>query len=232
MKTLKVISSLLCYPDEGLYEHRDELAAVIREEAVIPEEDQLAMIQFMDDLCAKSLLDVQSDYVETFDRSRSLSLLLFEHVHGESRNRGQAMVDLMKIYEDNGFEISARELPDYLPLFLEYLSHRSEAEIIEWLSNVKHILALLQGRLENRQNSYSVLFSALLNLIQANVDMQAIQKEIFSETRDDTPEALDQVWEEEMVTFGADKTQTPGIKSGPQEIRIPVESIKSARRKQ
>ncbi|MGH8475071.1 MAG: nitrate reductase molybdenum cofactor assembly chaperone [Methylococcales bacterium] len=232
MKTLKVISVLLCYPDEGLYEHYQQLASVLREEAVIPEQDQLALIRLMESLCAKNLLDAQSDYVETFDRSRSLSLLLFEHVHGESRERGQAMVDLMKIYEDNGFEISARELPDFLPLFLEYLSFRPESEIIEWLSNVQHILAVLQGRLENRQNSYSVLFSALLNLIQANVDMQAIQKEISSETRDDTPEALDQVWEEEMVTFGADKTQTPGIKSGPQEIRIPVETIKSVRRKQ
>lgn len=232
MKTLKVISALLCYPDEGLWEHREELAAVLLEEAVIPEQDQLALIRFMEDLCAKNVIDAQSEYVETFDRSRSLSLLIFEHVHGESRSRGQAMVDLMKIYEDNGFAISVRELPDFLPLFLEYLSQRPESEIIEWLSNVQHILALLQARLENRENRYSVLFSALLNLIQANVDMDAIAQEVSAESRDDSPEALDKVWEEEMVTFGADKTQVPGLKSGPQEVRIPVEAIKSARRKQ
>ncbi|MGH8547412.1 MAG: nitrate reductase molybdenum cofactor assembly chaperone, partial [Methylococcales bacterium] len=90
MKTLKVISALLCYPDEGLFEHHHELASVLREEAVIPEQDQLALIRFMENLSAKNLLDDQSEYVETFDRSRSLSLLLFEHVHGESRDRGQA----------------------------------------------------------------------------------------------------------------------------------------------
>ncbi|MGH8548435.1 MAG: nitrate reductase molybdenum cofactor assembly chaperone [Methylococcales bacterium] len=232
MNTLKVISALLCYPDGALFEHREELAAEIREEAVIPEVDQIALIRFMDDLCAKTLLDAQSEYVETFDRSRSLSLLLFEHVHGESRDRGQAMVDLMKVYEDNGFEIAVRELPDFIPLFLEYLSQRPEAEIIEGLGDVQHILALLQARLENRQNHYSVLFSALLNLIQANVDMDTIQKEVSGESRDDSPEALDKVWEEEMVTFGADKTQTPGVKSGPQEVRIPLEAIKSVRRQQ
>lgn len=231
MNTLKVISALLCYPDEGLFEHRDELATVIHEEAVLPEADQHALIRFIEDLCAKNPMDAQSEYVETFDRSRSLSLLLFEHVHGESRDRGQAMVNLMKVYEDNGFEISVRELPDFLPLFLEYLSQRPEFEIIELLSDVQHILALLQARLENRKNHYSVLFSALLNLIEANVDMAAIQKEISAESRDDSPEALDKVWEEEMVTFGAEKGQVSGVQAGHQEVHIPVEAIKSARRK-
>jgi nitrate reductase molybdenum cofactor assembly chaperone NarJ/NarW len=232
MKTLKVISALLCYPEEDLFAHRGELAAVIREEAVLPEEDQLAIIGFMEELSARNLLDAQSEYVETFDRSRSLSLLLFEHVHGESRDRGQAMVDLMKVYEDNGFEISVRELPDYIPLFLEYLSQRPEAEIIEWLGDVQHILALLKARLDHRENRYGVLFSALLNLIQANIDMEAIRKEVSEEDRDDSPEALDKVWEEEMVTFGADKAQNPAGQAGSEEVRIPVEAIKIARRKQ
>ncbi|MCI0667496.1 MAG: nitrate reductase molybdenum cofactor assembly chaperone [Methylococcaceae bacterium] len=232
MNTLKVISALLCYPDQGLFEHGDELSAVIRDEAVLPESDQLALTRFIEALCAKNLMDAQSEYVETFDRSRSLSLLLFEHVHGESRDRGQAMVDLMKIYEDNGFEIAVRELPDFIPLFLEYLSQRPEAEIIEWLGDVQHILALLRARLENRRNAYSVLFSALLNLIQANVDMESIQREVSGESRDDSPEALDEVWEEEMVTFGADKAQASGVRGGPQEVRIPVEAIKVARRTQ
>lgn len=231
MKTLKVISALMCYPDEALCEHRDELTEAIRDEAVLPVTDQQALIQFIGDLCSKDLMDAQSEYVETFDRSRSLSLLLFEHVHGDSRARGQAMVDLMKVYEDNGFELSARELPDYIPLFLEYQSQRSEAEIIEWLGDVQHILALLQARLEKRENGYSVLFSALLHLIEANVDMEAIYQDVSGESRDDSPEALDKVWEEEMVTFGADKPQTQGGQGTSQEVVIPVETIKSVRRK-
>jgi nitrate reductase delta subunit len=77
-----------------------------------------------------------------------------------------------------------------------------------------------------------VLFSALLNLIQANVDMEAIQREVNAESRDDSPDALDKVWEDEIVTFGADKAQPGGIQSEAREIRIPVEAIQSARRKQ
>lgn len=232
MNTLKVISALLCYPDQALFEHQGALAEAIGEEAVLPEADQAAVIGFIEGLCAKELMDAQSEYVETFDRSRSLSLLLFEHVHGESRDRGQAMVDLMKVYEGHGFEIAVRELPDFIPLFLEYLSERPEAEILEWLGDVQHILALLQARLENRRNPYSVLFRALLNLIQARVDIEAIRKDVSDEKRDDSPEALDRVWEEEMVTFGADKSRAPEGPGAPLEVRIPVDAIKSARRMQ
>src|SRR5690606_22756321 len=83
--------------------------------------------------CGGDLVDVQARYSELFDKGRALSLLLFEHVHGESRDRGQAMVDLMAQYEAAGFAIGVRELPDYIPLYLEFLATREDLEAREGL---------------------------------------------------------------------------------------------------
>ena len=79
----------------------------------------------IDQMAALGELEAQAKYDSLFERGRSLSLWLFEHVHGESRDRGQAMVDLMAQYDMAGFEINAKELPDYLPMYLEFLSHQA-----------------------------------------------------------------------------------------------------------
>ena len=141
----------------------------------------------------------------TFDKGRATSLLLFEHVHGESRDRGQAMVDLMEQYSANGLEIDAKELPDYLPLFLEYLSTRPWEEIRNWLEDIHHILGLLGERLYQRESVYHVIMDALLVLSGRKTDRQELARIVASEERDDTPEALDKVWEEEMVKFVDDQ---------------------------
>jgi nitrate reductase delta subunit len=201
MRSLKVISLLMDYPEAELFEGREELVEALRSDAQLPEADKAALIAFTEQLCSSDLLDAQDYYVGNFDRGRSLSLLLFEHVHGESRDRGQAMVDLMSVYEDHGFAIDVRELPDYLPLFLEYLSTRPEEEAKQWLTDVCEILALLVTRLEQRESPYSVLFSALLSVAGLEVDRSELIEKVEKEARDDTPEALDKVWEEEMVSF-------------------------------
>ena len=99
-----------------------------------------------------------------FDRTRSLSLHLFEHVHGESRDRGQAMIDLKSLYESAGLEISATELPDFVPLFLEFLSTRPRAEACELLGQPAHILAAMAERLRKRHSAYEAVFRALVAL--------------------------------------------------------------------
>ena len=230
MQTLKVLSALLCYPDEAWLQAPDELIEILEEEAVLPPEKREAVRAFIQGLASLDLMDAQSDYVETFDRGRSLSLLLFEHVHGESRDRGQAMVDLMNVYTANGFEVTANELPDYLPLFLEYLSQRPAEEAVSWLGDVHHVLVLLQARLEQRGNRYRVLFDALLSLVEANVDLEAVRATVAEEERDDTPEALDKVWEEEAVRFGADPQQGCPSTTVGQEHAVPVASVKRYRR--
>ena len=114
-----------------------------------------ALGRLADDIGGRDAYDAQERYVLLFDRTRSLSLHLFEHVHGESRDRGQAMVDLMAMYEEDGFEIDTKELPDYLPMFLEYLSMKPRAEAVQLLDETAHILAALRERLKKRQSVYA-----------------------------------------------------------------------------
>jgi nitrate reductase delta subunit len=149
-------------------------------------------------------MDAQEDYVATFDKGRYTSLLLFEHVHGESRDRGQAMVEMINIYREYGYELSARELPDFLPLFLEFLSCCEPAMALGWLDEVNHILALLEERLSQRESPYAVLFTVLLSMVSAVQDRGDIARHVAAEERDDTMEAIDKVWEEEAVRFAAE----------------------------
>ncbi|MCV6610155.1 MAG: nitrate reductase molybdenum cofactor assembly chaperone [Amphritea sp.] len=214
MRNLKVISALMDYPEAELLGGRQDLIEELQNDPFLPAEQKAALISFVEQLCSKDLLDAQEEYVALFDRGRSHSLLLFEHVHGESRDRGQAMVDLMAIYEKQGFMIDQRELPDYIPLFLEFLSLRPEQEVRQWLADVCHILALLETRLHKRESHYAVLFEALLSLTGVAVEREELKEKVANEVRDDTPEALDQVWEEEMVRFTEGSAQNGADQCG------------------
>ncbi|MBY6033214.1 nitrate reductase molybdenum cofactor assembly chaperone [Marinobacter daepoensis] len=205
MQLLKVLARVLEYPNEELQQSRDALVAVVLEDDRLPVRNKERLLNCLDRLCDDDLLDLQETYVGLFDKGRAMSLLLFEHVHGESRDRGQAMVDLMEEYRRNGLEIDARELPDYLPLFLEYLSTRPWEDIRSWLEDIHHILGLLGERLYQRQSFYHVVMDALLVLSGRKTDRQELARLVASEERDDTPEALDKVWEEEMVKFVDDQ---------------------------
>ncbi|HPE59990.1 MAG: nitrate reductase molybdenum cofactor assembly chaperone [Thiothrix sp.] len=205
LHSLVVIARLLDYPSRDLQEAAPAMLEVIRTETRLPQAQRTALMQFVRQLADADLLAVQADYVDTFDRGRSLSLLLFEHVHGESRARGQAMVDLLQQYRAVGLELDARELPDYIPLYLEYLSTRTEDEAAQGLGDVHPILALLSARLQERDNNYHLLFDALLGMIDIQPDMAGLREQAAAEARDDTPAAMDAVWEEEMVNFVEDK---------------------------
>ena len=205
IKSLAVIARLMDYPSAELVEARSALIDVVREETRLSAALRDSLTNFVQQLCSAELMDSQEAYVALFDRGRSLSLLLFEHVHGESRARGQAMVDLLQQYRDAGLELNAKELPDYIPLFLEYLSTRDEDEAAQGLGDVHPILALLSARLQERESAYHLLFDALLAMIDIQPDMVALRGKAAAEPRDDTAAAMDKVWEEEMVTFVEDK---------------------------
>jgi nitrate reductase delta subunit len=206
MKSLRLISVLLDYPTETLYQHLPDAVQLVTDDEQLETTDKQALLAFIDHFKAQSLLDWQAYYEGLFDRGRALSLLLFEHVHGESRDRGQAMIDLQQHYHQAGLEIGVKELPDYIPLYLEFLSTQGLDNARIWLQDVSHILALLAARLEKRESPYSKLFTVLLSIAQADIDLEDIKAQIANEKRDDTPKAIDQVWEEEMVTFGPDAT--------------------------
>ena len=194
MQILKAIGLLMEYPDEFLWQCKEEVLSMVRHDAPLLDDFAAAMLN-------APLLDKQAEWCEVFDRGRATSLLLFEHVHAESRDRGQAMVDLLAQYEKAGLVLDCRELPDHLPLYLEYLSILPEAEAREGLQNVAPILALLGGRLKQRDTPWYLLFDALLNLAGSPLSSDSVTKQVKQETRDDTRQALDAVWEEEQVKF-------------------------------
>ncbi|WP_208896616.1 nitrate reductase molybdenum cofactor assembly chaperone [Klebsiella grimontii] len=194
MQILKAIGLLMEYPDEFLWQCKEEVLSMVRRDAPLLDDFAAAMLN-------APLLDKQAEWCEVFDRGRATSLLLFEHVHAESRDRGQAMVDLLAQYEKAGLVLDCRELPDHLPLYLEYLSILPEAEAREGLQNVAPILALLGGRLKQRDTPWYLLFDALLNLAGSPLSSDRVTKQVKQETRDDTRQALDAVWEEEQVKF-------------------------------
>ncbi|CAI1880814.1 nitrate reductase molybdenum cofactor assembly chaperone [Serratia fonticola] len=201
MIALRIIARLLDYPEQELFDHQQELLEALEPACELDLHHSAQLIMFIRRFCARPLLDVQAEYCELFDRGRATSLLLFEHVHGESRDRGQAMVDLMGQYREAGLEIDSRELPDFLPLYLEYLASRNKEEAQGGLQDIAPILALLGARLQQRQSPYAVLFDLLLVLSASGVAANSLQPQVAGETRDDTPQALDAVWEEEQIKF-------------------------------
>lgn len=194
MRILKIIALLMEYPDEVLWENRDEALDLIAQDAP-------TLLPFTRTYLSAPLLDRQAEWCEVFERGRATSLLLFEHVHAESRDRGQAMVDLMAQYEKVGLQLDCRELPDYLPLYLEYLSILGDAEARDGLQNVAPILALIGGRLKQRDVAHYQLFDALLRLAETRLSSDSVAAQVATEKRDDTRQALDAVWEEEQVKF-------------------------------
>ena len=203
MKTLKVLSALLSYPTAGLAGAADEMKQALRAEALLPAPQLAALLQLIDELAGGDLYEMQERYLLLFDRTRSLSLHLFEHVHGESRDRGQAMVDLLRLYEEAGYRPTAAELPDFLPLFLEFASTRTPGEALDLVGQPAHVFAALKERLLKRSSSYSAVFEALIAIAQARPDEAALA--LLRAEPDPEPDdlaALDAAWEEEEVTFG------------------------------
>ncbi|ARJ42837.1 nitrate reductase molybdenum cofactor assembly chaperone [Pantoea alhagi] len=201
MMALRIIGRLLDYPDRALFEHQQELEEALSDARELNEQLRAQLLAVVRDFSARPLLDLQADYCELFDRGRATSLLLFEHVHGESRDRGQAMVDLLEQYRAAGLELDSRELPDFLPLYLEYLSSRSPEEAREGLVDIAPILALLGARLRQRNSRWADLLDVLLALSDSGVAADALEPQVAQEARDDTPQALDAVWEEEQIRF-------------------------------
>jgi len=217
MSTLKVLAALLHYPDEQLQAHADELVAALDAEGLVHGRRRAAILGFIERLRSDDLLERQAEYVETFDRGRSRSLHLYEHVHGESRDRGQAMVELTRVYREHGFEIAGAELPDYLPLFLEFLSTLPMEDAVGWLEEVGPILQPLHARLAERDSAYTVLVEPLVRLAGLTAD-ESLREEIAKEAPDDTPEALDRVWMEAPVTFGPEDGCGAGRQSTEQTV--------------
>ncbi len=195
--TLLILSHLLRYPCEEVQQAAPELVMALELDGVL-ESSQIEEVKpLVQSLIDEELLDLQEGYTSLFDRGRALSLHLFEHVHGESRDRGQAMVDLRDRYEAQGLEITANELPDYLPLFLEYLSVLPPAQAAEELAQPGVIIAALAQRLEEKATPYA----APMRLLAELAGVETASLELAPADNPDDLAALDAAWEEEQVRF-------------------------------
>ncbi len=207
--TYKALSALLSYPTEDVQDAVPEIRDILQAERRLDATTQTDLDRLLDKIAAGDLYGLQERYVLLFDRTRSLSLYLFEHVHGDSRDRGQAMVDLLAMYERQGLTIDGNELPDHLPVFLEFLSTVPDAEARSLLGQPLHVLIALRERLERRDSVYAAVFRALEALAAGKPEPQALAS-LRAEEDDDPHDlaALDAAWEDAPVTFGPEAPDT------------------------
>ena len=202
-RTFKVLSALLSYPTEDIVAAAPAMIDVLNGERLLKPHQVRTLTPLIDEIVHGDLYELQERYVLLFDRTRSLALHMFEHVHGESRERGQAMVDLKQLYEDAGLAIAANELPDYLPLFLEFLATRPLPEALDLIGQPAHIFAGLAERLRRRSSPYTALFDILAKLANADPDCAEVRQLVDAPDVDPGDlEALDKAWEDEEVRFG------------------------------
>lgn len=197
-RTYRALAALLSYPTEELQAATGEIAEALAEEAIVAAPELAAIRTFLDELAGTDIYELQAQYFALFDRSRTLSLHLFEHIHGESRDRGQAMADLITLYRSHGLDMAADELPDFLPLFLEFLSLLPDDEARAMLAEPAGILRALTDRLAARNTGYMTVMAALADIAAAPT---LAVSDIPAEDPDDL-EAMDASWEEAAVRFG------------------------------
>ena len=162
--TLRVLSALLGYPGAETRRDLPEMRDMLRRESALPMARLDELESFMASLAAQDPLDAEADYVALFDCGRATSLHLFEHVHGESRDRGPAMVDLAKTYEEAGLLLASGELPDYLPLVLEYASTQPKHAARAFLGEIAHIVNAIHAAVAARGSAYAAPLAAIIEL--------------------------------------------------------------------
>lgn len=208
MLLFRALSALLSYPTQDMQNALPEIAAVVTATPLLASRERSDLLDLIGELSHDDLLAIEERYVDLFDRGRALSLHLFEHLHGESRDRGEAMVDLKRIYAQAGFELSTRELPDYLPVILEYLSCRGLAEARTMLADCAHILITIGRSLIARKSRYAAILQALIVIAgESPIDAAKIPP-----VREQT-EALDRDWAEAPAFGGGPATAASQAKT-------------------
>ena len=197
MKTFKLLGLLLTYPEGTVYSESNELLQTLRSEALLPEKFIKKVETFLTTQKAQNLMTVQEDYVETFDRGRAHCLHLFEHIHGESRDRGQAMIDLSETYAAKDLYIDNNELPDYLPLFMEYLSRCEFQDATKLLGEAIDVIAAIGAKLKKHKSPYADIFTSIEILSAVKADAEKIKTALREAHKDpETLEELDKQWKE------------------------------------
>ena len=207
--TLRVLAKLLQYPDAGIRAHLQEMRAALHGARTVGRERLAELDALIDSQLAQSAIDAEADYVQLFDCGRATSLHLFEHVHGDSRERGPAMIDLAQTYETAGLFLAEGELPDYLPVMLEDASTQPPAQARALLSEVAHILNAIFNALEKRESRHASVLGALLEISGEAARSITITPD----------EPLDVAWAE-PAAFDGCSTQGQAKPGDPQPVRI------------
>lgn len=211
--TLRVLAHLLRYPDAEFREHVEEMQQAIKTETALTPQRLVEIDALLTHLALQPGLTSESEYVELFDRGRSTALHLFEHVHGDSRDRGPAMIDLVKTYEQGGMRLDpdkvGGELPDYLPIVLEFVSTLPFEQMRDFIGEIAHILNAVHTALIKRRSLYAHVLAAVLEIGQQPIETVAVPED----------EDLDESWAEPEAFAGCSSKgqQSP---DQPQPIQI------------
>lgn len=211
MRSFKILGLLISYPQENLLSALPECMDILRLEKLVSEavlKDVEALASWM---IKQDIMDLQEIYVSLFDRTPSLSLHLFEHVHGDSRDRGQALVDLGALYREKNLMAVSDELPDYLPMFLEYLSVLPMDEAKEGLESVAPVIEAISARLRQRESLYASVIDATLSAAKRKPDMKAVEMALaLASGKAPDFEEMDKAWEEQFALRTPDPTAQQG----------------------
>ncbi len=190
--TLRALARLLSYPDDETREHLDELRQALHAEGAIAPARLAEIDALITSLGAQSAIDAEADYVQLFDSGRRTSLHLFEHVHGDSRDRGPAMIDLAQTFEQAGLYLSEGEMPDHLPVVLEYASTQPPREARAFLAEMAHIFNVIFSALDKRHSRYASVLGALIELAGETAHAVKVADE----------EPIDESWQEPAAFDG------------------------------
>jgi nitrate reductase delta subunit len=207
--TLRALALLLGYPDARLRALLPDLVGAINDEAALPAARRAEIQALVADLLRGDPIEVEARYVELFDRGRSTSLHLFEHVHGDSRDRGPAMIDLVRHYEQAGLLLGDGELPDHLCVVLEFASTQPAQAARAFLGEMAHILRAIFSALRQRESGYATLLAAVLELAGQKVEAVPVAPD----------EPLDASWDEPPVFDGC-STRGQAAPGQPQPVQI------------
>ena len=214
--SLRVLAALLSYPDAEMRGHLPEMGEILSSDSALSAGRRAELDALIDSLSSADPLEIEANYVELFDRGRATSLHLFEHVHGDSRDRGPAMIDLAQTYEKAGLYLAPGELPDYLPAMLEFVSTQPPREARAFLGEMSHIFNALFNALQERASPYASVPGALLELAGEQAQAVKIAVEL----------PLDESWVEPPVFDGC-SIKGQARAGQPQPIHLVRKAVKT-----
>lgn len=190
--SLRVLARLLSYPDAALRGYLPDMREALHADRTVPVSRLAELDALIATLESGDALENEAEYVQMFDRGRATSLHLFEHVHGDSRERGPAMIDLTQTYEKAGLFLAPGEMPDYLPVVLEFVSTQPPKEARAFLGEMAHIFNAIFNALQQRESAYASVLGALLELSGEKAHAVKVTPD----------ESIDAAWEEPVVFDG------------------------------